>query len=45
MTKGWLKPKKLKEISGTPAAVIIARQLQEKKRKKKHDDFIKRYQN
>ena len=25
MTKGWLKPAKLKEISGTPAATIIAR--------------------
>ena len=43
MTKGWLKPAKLKEISGTPAATIIARQQQEKRRKKKHDDFISKY--
>jgi hypothetical protein len=42
-SKGWLKPMKLKEITGIPAAEVIAREMREKKKKKKKEDFIKRY--
>lgn len=36
ITKGWLKPSKLIELTGTPAAVVLARKLaQEKEESKK----------
>lgn len=30
-SKGWLKPIKLKEITGTPAAEVIAKEMKEKR--------------
>lgn len=31
-SKGWLKPIKLKEITGTPAAEIIAKEFEEERK-------------
>ena len=43
-TKGWLKPKLLKEITGIPAADIIAKEMKEKLMEQKRSEFMKRYQ-
>ena len=42
-SKGWLKPIKLKEITGTPAAEVIANSLKEDKLRKKKEKFIREY--
>jgi hypothetical protein len=31
ITKGWLKPSKLLELTGTPAAVLLAKKLADEK--------------
>ena len=42
-SKGWLKPIKLKEITGIPAAEVIAKELREERLAKKKQDFIRKY--
>ena len=42
-TKGWLKPKLLKEITGTPAQELVAKEIREQKQERKKKDFLKRY--
>ena len=42
-SKGWLKPIKLKEITGTPAADVIAQEFREEIMLKKKQEFIKKY--
>ena len=41
--KGWLKPIKLKEITGTPAAEIIAQEMKQKRIMAKKAEYIRRY--
>ena len=43
LSKGWLKPIKLKEITGIPAAEIIAKSLKQDKIKKKKEEYIRKY--
>ena len=42
-SKGWLKPIKLKEITGTPAADVIAQEFREEIILKKKQEFIRKY--
>ena len=42
-SKGWLKPIKLKEITGTPAAELVAQEMKEKKMLKKKAEYIRKY--
>ena len=42
-SKGWLKPIKLKQITGTPAADVITKELREERIAKKKQDFIQKY--
>lgn len=42
--KGWLKPMKLKEITGVPAAEVIAQEIKQKKIMSKKAEFIRKYQ-
>lgn len=42
-SKGWLKPIKLKEITGIPAAEVIARELKVHRQRKKKEDYIRKY--
>lgn len=42
-SKGWLKPIKLREITGTPAAEVIEKELRLERINKKKQDFIKKY--
>ena len=43
LSKGWLKPIKLKEITGIPAADVIAKELKEDKLRKKKEEYIRKY--
>ncbi len=43
LSKGWLKPIKLKEITGIPAAELIAKELKEDKLRKKKEEYIRKY--
>lgn len=43
--KGWLKPIKLKEITGIPAAEVIAKEMKEKRDAKKREAYIRKYHN
>lgn len=42
--KGWLKPMKLKEITGVPAAELIAREMKQERILAKKADYIRKYQ-
>ena len=42
-SKGWLKPIKLKEITGTPAAEVIAAEIRKERLEKRRMEQIKRY--
>ena len=42
-SRGWLKPIKLKEITGTPAAEVIAKELKEGRERKKREEYIRKY--
>ena len=42
--KGWLKPMKLKEITGVPAAEVIAQEMKQKRIMAKKADYIRKYQ-
>ena len=39
-SKGWLKPMRLKEVTGTPAAEVIAKEITEERMKKKRAKYI-----
>ena len=43
LSKGWLKPIKLKEITGIPAAEVLAKELKEDKMRQKKEKFIRDY--
>ena len=42
-SRGWLKPIRLKEITGAPAAEVLANEMKEKRRKEKRDAYIRNY--
>ena len=43
LSKGWLKPNKLKEISGIPARELIAKELKDDRLRKKKEKYIREY--
>jgi len=50
VTNGWLKPRKLNEITGTPAAQILNDEIQKKRREEQkrkaileYEQFLKKY--
>jgi len=43
LTKGWLKPKLLLEVTGMPAATKVAMQFEKQRRMEQRDAYIKKY--
>ena len=41
--KGWLKPKRLKELAGTQAMEVEAENIKEERRRKKRARYLKKY--
>ena len=41
--KGWLKPKRLKELAGTQAMQVEAENIQEERKRKKRARYLKKY--
>lgn len=42
-SKGWLKPIKLKEITGTPAAEVIAQEIKMNRLRKRKEEYIRKF--
>lgn len=43
LTNGWLKPKLLLEITGTPAAEKIAKEIEQKQKEQRRKKLIEEY--